>query len=178
MPVDMFLDFTAGPSKGGSLPPITVIGETLDKTYPKTLAISAFDFSVENPTSLGSASGGAGTGKAKFNEFKVTKPIDAGSPALFQALASGAHFPAVRFIVRKAGTTTGYLIYTFSMVFITAIEGSMAASGEVPEETVQFAYGALQVSYTPSSGSPAGSQPLVSVWNQVTNSANPNIPGN
>jgi hypothetical protein len=35
--------------------------------------IKDFSFGVENPTTIGSATSGAGAGKAKFNEFEITK---------------------------------------------------------------------------------------------------------
>jgi hypothetical protein len=36
--------------------------------------IKDFSFGVENPTTIGSATGGAGTGKISFNEFNIKKP--------------------------------------------------------------------------------------------------------
>ena len=35
--------------------------------------IKDFSFGVENPTTIGSATGGAGAGKIKFNEFEIKK---------------------------------------------------------------------------------------------------------
>jgi hypothetical protein len=47
-----------------------------DSTYSKgskAFEIKDFSFSVENPTTIGSATGGAGAGKSKFNEFSISK---------------------------------------------------------------------------------------------------------
>ena len=38
--------------------------------------IKDFSFGVENPTTIGSATGGAGAGKIKFNEFTIKKTTD------------------------------------------------------------------------------------------------------
>jgi hypothetical protein len=39
----------------------------------KNFEIENFSFGVENPTTVGSATGGAGSGKIRFNEFSVSK---------------------------------------------------------------------------------------------------------
>jgi len=44
------------------------------KTNPggsKHIEIKDFSFGVENPTTVGSSTGGAGAGKIKFNEFSI-----------------------------------------------------------------------------------------------------------
>jgi hypothetical protein len=43
--------------------PPKIVGESVDKTHPNTIAVTAFSFGIENPTTIGSASGGAGAGK-------------------------------------------------------------------------------------------------------------------
>jgi hypothetical protein len=40
----------------------------------KSFEVKDFSFGVENPTTVGSATGGAGAGKITFNPFSVTKP--------------------------------------------------------------------------------------------------------
>jgi type VI secretion system Hcp family effector len=43
------------------------------------------DFTVGNPTTIGSSSGGAGAGKAVLQPFTFTKTVDSASPLLFKA---------------------------------------------------------------------------------------------
>jgi hypothetical protein len=38
--------------------------------------ITDFSFGIENPTTIGAATGGAGAGKIKFNEFTIKKTVD------------------------------------------------------------------------------------------------------
>ncbi len=96
MALDMFIDFAAGgapvnaPSSRGP-----VQGESLDQTYPNTIQISSFVFGVQNPTTIGSSSAGAGAGKAQFQALKFTKNVDRASLGLFTALATGSHFKSV-----------------------------------------------------------------------------------
>src|SRR5215510_11318742 len=82
MAVDAFIWFEKPGAGAAKLPE----GETLDKTYSKKKAfeIKDFSFGVENPTTIGSATGGAGAGKIKFNEFTIKKTSDSASPSFFQ----------------------------------------------------------------------------------------------
>src|SRR5882672_4329811 len=81
------------------------VGETQDVYYQKKNAfeIKDFSFGAENPTTIGSATGGAGAGKIKFNEFTIKKTTDQASPLFFRNCAAGAHYKKVTLAVRKAG---------------------------------------------------------------------------
>src|SRR5260370_30455247 len=88
MSVDAFIWFE---SPGVSTAPE---GETKDKYYStkKAFEIKNFSFGVENPTTIGSATGGAGAGQVKFGDFKIDKLTDLSSPLFFKNLCVGAHF--------------------------------------------------------------------------------------
>jgi|ERR1700676_1851573 len=45
-------------------------------------------FTVENPTTIGSSSGGAGGGKVVFQPFTITKNVDTASPNFFKNAAN------------------------------------------------------------------------------------------
>ena len=173
MAVDMFLQFVGASTTG-----ITVVGESVDKAHPQTIVVNAVDFSVENPTTIGSMSAGAGAGKAKFNPVKVSKHVDSASPTLFKALATGAHFPVMKLFVRRAGATapSDYAIYQFNLVFISNIDISADGGGETLQETVQMVYGALQVSYTPMTATGTLGKQQIATWNQVTSTDNLDMP--
>src|SRR5271165_1319055 len=99
MAVDAFIWFE-NPGVG-TLPK----GETNDETYSKKNAfeIKDFSFGVENPTTIGSATGGAGSGKIKFNEFTIKKTSDQASTAFFKNCCIGSHYGTVTVEMRKAG---------------------------------------------------------------------------
>lgn len=186
MASDTFLVF-AKPAVG-TLTPITPEGETKDQTFAplKAIELDSFSLGVENPTTIGSASSGAGAGKAKFQSFEVTKFVDKASPSLFTACASGAHFPQVDLYIRKAGATSptgggtghSYLLYTFRMVFITTVSWSGGTGQDAPTETVDFVYGALGISYYSQDTTGAlATQPEVAQWSQVNNTPTLTVPG-
>ncbi len=141
--------------------PSPVVGETPGSVYGKLalnngnsqLEIKDFSFGVENPTTIGSATGGAGAGKIKFSEFTIKKTTDSASPAFFKNCCAGAHYDTVIIEMRKAGGDPGnaakpFLQFKFDTVFTTKIDWS-GPGDEGPEESITFVYGKLQTSHLP-----------------------------
>ena len=141
---------TSSPRSG---PFLTIDGVTGPDGKQCVFEIKDFSFGVENPTTIGSATGGAGAGKIKFNEFTIKKTSDSASPLFFLNAATGAHYDKVTIQMRKAGgdpQSAGkpFLIFKFGTVFTTKINWS-GAGDEGPEESITFVYGTLQVQYQP-----------------------------
>jgi type VI secretion system secreted protein Hcp len=178
MAFDTFLEFPK-PALGAP-GQITAVGESGDAAHKGSVQVSSFAFGVENPTIIGSATGGAGTGKAKFSTLQVTKGIDSASPGLFSALSTGAHFPEAVLHIRKAGAgpSADYLVYRFSMVFVTKVDWAAASGDDAPQETVELMYGAMQVSYAQQMATGQLGQPRLATWNQVTNTPEYSVPAN
>ena len=164
-----------GDSQGGSgggvavSTGVSVSGETHDSLGNGTAAfeIKDFSFGVENPTTIGSATGGAGAGKAQFNELVITKHVDKASPAFFKNCVSGAHYKDV-IITLRTGTgnnTTTFLTYTFETVFITGIDTNGTNGGDIPTEKVTFVYGQLAIKYTAQNATDSGQFG----WDQIEN---------
>lgn len=171
---------------GGDAAGIKVVGETLDSKFKSIEGTSAFEIKgfkveVKNPTSLGSAGGGAGTGKCALEPFEVTKVTDNCSPSLFKCCATGQHYKKAVIALRKAGSggasKTGepYLEYTFNMVFVNSISWSGSSGDDLPEEVVQFAYGSVTINYWPQKATGGRGTVNTACWNQVNNSDTPAV---
>ena len=114
--------------------------------------IKDFSFDIENPTTIGSATSGAGAGKIKFNEFTITKTTDSASPVFFKNCCAGAHDQEVVIDMRKAGGDPSkagqpFLQYKFETVFTTKIDWS-GHGDDAPQESISFVYGQLEVQYS------------------------------
>jgi type VI secretion system secreted protein Hcp len=180
MAVDTFIVFDEGGS--GMLP---VKGETKDDFFKNggqgggangAFEIKEFSFDIENPTTIGSATTGAGGGKAKFNDFSITKTTDKSSPAFFRNCVAGAHYTKVTLSMRKAGGAPAaagkpFLIYRFGTVFTTKV--SWKAGEDGPEEEITFAYGSLEVEYAPQDAQGQMAAGIPQGWSQITNTAYP-----
>jgi len=75
---------------------------------PGAIELTSFSWGASNPTTIGSATGGSGAGKARVSEIVITKSADVTSPTLMRACASGQHFPKVK--LRKAGESETYTL--------------------------------------------------------------------
>ena len=177
MAFDMFLVLQSTAAGGVASTPVTA-DPTLDQCYKATFAnmpvveIRSFSLGVENPTTIGSATGGAGAGRIAFKEASLEKSVDTLSPSLYQVSARGAHFDKMQvFIRRTGGATPGkpYLMYGFNMVFITDIDWSASEGDELPVERVTFAYGSLVLAYYPQKPDGTFGTMKQARWNQTTN---------
>src|SRR5437588_8137417 len=130
MPFNAFIWFDN--SAGGK---VVIPGDGQDtSTYAHAkdaFEIKDFSFGVENPTTIGSATGGAGAGKIKFNEFTIKKITDQASPLFFKNCCAGVHYESVTIAMRKAGGSKDvsgqeFLRFKFGTVFITKIDWSGA----------------------------------------------------
>jgi type VI secretion system secreted protein Hcp len=175
MAIDTFIWFDHTSAAAGQ----PVAGETLDDFFKGTSPSPAFElkdwnFGASNKSTIGSATGGAGGGKAEFSEFSITKTVDSASPNFFLNCVTGTHYGTVTLACRKAGPSgdrTGgpYLRYIFQTVFTTDVK--WAHSEEGPTETITFVYGQLKIEYTPqdSTGKVDTSKMKSTGWSVITN---------
>jgi type VI protein secretion system component Hcp len=88
-----------------------------------------------------------------FNEASFEKQVDLLSPSLYQLSARGARLDRLQVFIRKTGLDAfapkPYLVYGFSLVFITKIDWSAGEGDEQPTERVIFLYGQLGLAYYP-----------------------------
>src|SRR4051812_39363545 len=84
---------------------VKATGETQDKFFKELGAfeISEFSFGAENTLNIGSATSGAGAGKATFKEFTVKKQTDSASGKLLILLGTGGHYKKVQLFIKKSG---------------------------------------------------------------------------
>jgi type VI secretion system secreted protein Hcp len=175
MAVDLYLVI---PTATGS-PPVSadpVSDQYFKTTFPSAavVEIRAFSVGVENKASIGSASTGAGAGKAVLNELSIEKSVDTLSRSLFALSATGGHLAKMQVYLRNAGAAGGkpYLVYAFNTVFVSKVDWS-ADSDDQPTEHVTFAYGALALGYYPQNPDGKLGTAVKTSWSQVTNSEAP-----
>lgn len=128
-----------------------VTGESKDAKHPGEMEIFSFSFGAANSTTIGSATGGAGGGKASFHPFSFMKKTDKASPVLYQNCCQGQHIATGALTLRKAGgTPLEYLKWKFKELFVDSIAWSGASGGDdAPMESVTFVYGQMTIDYQP-----------------------------
>jgi type VI secretion system secreted protein Hcp len=160
MAFDMFLEFT-GDTK--------VVGEATDAQHPNTLALSGFEFGMENTNASNKSPAGVSAGKAEFKTLSVTRNVDQASPALFAAAAAVTALKQANLFVRKAGSQNDFIVYRFRQVLVSSLSWSGDNADAQPTETVEFKYAALQVQYTPTDKTGQLGTTKSAAWNMVTN---------
>jgi type VI secretion system secreted protein Hcp len=161
---DIYLNFGSGPGTQD------LVGESTDKALPRAIGIKEFEWSIENPVTIGSQSGGAGGGKAKFEPLTIKKMVDSSSPGLMAAAGRSTPIPAATLVVRNGNTGAGdaYLQYRLKTVFVTKVTVAAAAGEEGVQETVELRYGGLTQRYLQTK-SGAVKQPIINGWDQIVN---------
>lgn len=147
-------------------------GESEDSKYRDWIEVLSYEFQADNPTTIGSSSGGAGAGKASFRPLKIVKRVDRASPLLFHHCCMGSHIDEVQLTIRKAGgTALDYLIYRARTVFLTSFKhlGMVDAMNPIPFEEITLVCGAIQVEYTPQTQAGGGSAPVIAAWSVIKN---------
>jgi type VI secretion system secreted protein Hcp len=145
-------------------------GESSDDKYKGWVEIQSWNFGITHVTTVGSATGGSGSGRTSVHDMTLTKVVDKSSTVLFQKCATGEHFSKGKLVVRKAGgTQMEYLVYLMEQVFVTGIHFSSAHGDENATESLSLAFGKIGLDYTPQSDL---GKPLASVhggWDQINN---------
>ena len=181
MAADNFLWFPAAATGGLLVGKATQPeGETTDKWFStmKALEVLSVSFGVAQAHTIGSASGGAAAGKAKFEEFTIEKAVDLASVPLYNACTAGAHFPSVMLAIRKAsGQHLLYLQYVFRMVFVTGISWSGGGGEEAPRETVKFMFGAMGIQYIQQKADGSEGTKIQGLWNTTSNASSLDVAG-
>lgn len=144
-------------------------GESTDKDHKDWISVISFSHSISQVTSVPSPSGGGAAGKVTHQEIVVTKHVDIASPKLYEACATGKHFPnAVIDVSRSAGATPAkYLVIRMQDVIISGVASSGASGNDVPIETVSLNYGSIQWVYTPQNPDGSTGTDVIGTWGRV-----------
>jgi type VI secretion system secreted protein Hcp len=144
-------------------------GEVTATGHEKWIELDSFSFGVTNPSTR--ATGGAGAGKASFQDIHIVKHTDAASPKLMLACVSGTTINPVQIDFVKADSTTPYLKYVLEDVLVSGFQwgGSQDANDTVPAESVGINFAKIEIDYTP----PTFTSPIVFNWDILQNSLIP-----
>ena len=151
-----------------------IAGASTDRAHKGEIDIGSYSFGIANTATIGSATGGAGAGKATFSDFTFTTAVSVASPKILMACAQGSHYPTAVLSIRKAGsaggpTTTDFLKITLSEVFVSEYQDAASLGDDVPQETVTLAYGAIKVEFTPQDPTGKPGAKVTGGWDRRSN---------
>ena len=131
----------------------TVEGESTAAGFEKKIEIYSFSWGASNPVTVGSGTGGMTGGKVSISSFNFMKKTEKSSAKLFQACATGQHFPTATVTMRKATGTAGeqkaFLVYKFTEIMVESIQWSGSSGGDdTPTESVSLAFAKVEITYS------------------------------
>lgn len=131
------------------------------------IEIKSFSWGASRPsTSTGRTRGG---GRTSFSDMSVVKRIDAASPNLYLACASGKHYPSATLQIRKTGEgPVPYMEYRLEKVRISSVSVSTSEGSAEPVEEVTLSYGKIVWTYTPADATRRGGS-VEKSWNLEAN---------
>ncbi len=162
MAVDMFMEMGA-----------KIKGETQDKEFKDKGGIDVLAWSWGMSQS-GSAhmGGGAGAGKANFQDLSFTKYVDKATTALMIALAKGSHIDECKLTCRKAGEgQKKYIEIVMKEVVVTSVSTGGSGGEDRLTENVSLNFGQVSFEYflQDAKGNTASGGKLA--WNIAQNAA-------
>ena len=121
-------------------------GESLDDKHKGEIDVLSFSWGVSNASSV-TTGGGAGVGKASFQDMTFVHRIDSASNNLMEACTTGAHYPDATITHRKAGKgQQEFLIYKMNEVYVTNVHQNNSPEGDTTE-TVSLTFAKVAVEY-------------------------------
>lgn len=137
MAVDYFIKFDG------------IKGESVDAKHKGEIDIESWSWG-ETQVRPGHG-GGGGAGKVSMQDFLFVMRLNAASPSLMQACASGKHIKTAMLSGRKAGKgQQDYLTFKFHDVLVSSYQtGGSEQSDVVPTDQVSFDFAKIEVEYKP-----------------------------
>ena len=157
MAVDMFMKLDG------------ITGESQDSKHKGEIDVLAWSWGVSNSGSA-HVGGGAGSGKANFQDLSFTKYTDLSTTSLLQASASGKHITKATLVVRKAGENPlEYLTIDMNEVLVTSVSTGGSGGEDRLTENVSLNFASFKVAYKEQSKTgAAGGSPSFG-WSIVEN---------
>ena len=126
-----------------------VKGESLDDKHKGEIEVLSWSWGAVQQGTM-AMGGGAGAGKVSFHDFNFQHTVDKASPVLWQACASGKHYPDATLTVRKAGKDQQeYLIIKWKEVFVTSVSSNGTGEGGATMESVSLQGNKVELEYKP-----------------------------
>jgi len=146
-----------------------IAGESTDKDHKDWIEVLSYSHSISQATSAPNPSGGAVVGKVTHQEFVISKHIDVASPRLYEACATGKHFPIAIIEVWRSSDAkpVRYMTIRMQNVLISGAAMSGSSSGDIPVETIVISYGMIQWAYTPQKPDGSIGTDVIGTWGRI-----------
>jgi type VI secretion system secreted protein Hcp len=147
-------------------------GDSVDAVHKGEIEITGIQGGLTHSVNRSSATGGAGAGKATFQDFHFIAPVSSATPKLILACASGQHIKTATVTMRKAGGEQRgieFLKYALTDVLVSSVTTGGSTGDAEPTEQFSLSFLKLNVVYTPQKPDGTTGPPVTSGWDLSTN---------
>jgi type VI secretion system secreted protein Hcp len=144
-------------------------GESKDSSHSGEIDVLSFSWGVAQ-TGSSASGGGAGAGKANFQDISFTASMSKASPKLFQACASGEHIKEVVLTAVKADKKDRqeYLIVKMTDVLVSSYQTG-GSSGQIPVDQFSMNFAKIEIEYRPTNPDGSLGEPIRAGWDLKEN---------
>jgi type VI protein secretion system component Hcp len=146
-----------------------VAGDSTEASHKGWIRVASLDWGVNNATTIGSATGGAGAGKLAAEPLRLTIPSGPWSREFVNNISKGTHYPQVVIDHFNPDGRPSFRL-TIGTLFLTKYGNSPAAK-ESAQDEIEGVFGSFRVEYyVVSADGKVTANPVG--WNVITNTAN------
>ncbi|MFW5472440.1 Hcp family type VI secretion system effector [Knoellia sp. CPCC 206450] len=129
----------------------SIKGESRERGHEDEIEAVSWSWGVAQATGAGAAGRGAGrVGRPTFSDFTFVHHVDAATPLLLKACATGQHLPKARVTVRKAGHGQhDFLVIELTEVSVSSVFTSIGAEADAGDEVVVLSFAGVDLEYVP-----------------------------
>ena len=125
-------------------------GESTDRDHRDWIMITGFDQGLSYSGSM--SGGGAGAGKVKFSEIKLSRKLDKSTPLLMVKAANGAHFSEA-ILEMTGGDGKVFYILKLTDVVLTSIKTSTECEPScITNEKIELGFSGINWEYIDKNG--------------------------
>jgi type VI secretion system secreted protein Hcp len=135
------------------------------------LAVDGFDWDLKNASTIGSATGGAGAGKASFSPLTIDIHSLAGAAALFKDAATGGLVKSAELVGVQSIKGESLEVYKVDLAEVRVGSFQQDPGAKGVETTLGLDFGQIKITDQPQTANGKPGTPETASWDVTTNSA-------
>jgi type VI protein secretion system component Hcp len=146
-----------------------VNGDTTVNGTSGWLSVDGFDWELKNSSTVGSATGGAGAGKASFSPLTIDIHSLAGLATLFKDAATGGHIKSAELVGVETVKGKSLEVYKVDLTQLQVSSLQQDPGSKGVETTLGLGFGQIKITDQPPTTNGKAGTPETASWDLTTN---------
>jgi type VI secretion system secreted protein Hcp len=146
-------------------------GDSQAQGHAGSIEIETYSWGLTNSATIGTVGGGAGSGKATFQDIQFTAFTSKASPLIAKACATGQHIQTANLhLVKAGGSPFEFITVKLQDVIVTSYQQGGAPDGDAaPTDSFSLLYLKIEFDYTPQKADGSADAPVVFTFDVAAN---------